>query len=158
MARTAVLRAAGGYRPEFIPADDYDLWLRLLPRHRFAKLPDRLYRYRLHDAQLGVQSRTTQISNSVLAKLQYVRRQHPTLPVPVRLAIRGSTRGDGVYRSVAPVIGFRIVDDTDCWDVLAVTDFGQIDDCRRTLADASGMDLCGNLFVRRPPQDARHIA
>ena len=30
MTRMAVLRGAGGYRDEFVPADDYDLWLRLL--------------------------------------------------------------------------------------------------------------------------------
>jgi hypothetical protein len=33
-----------------VPAEDYDLWLRLLPNHRFLKLPERLYRHRLLDA------------------------------------------------------------------------------------------------------------
>ena len=45
--RASVVRAAGGYREAFATAEDYDLWLRLLPDHRFAKLPVRLYRSRL---------------------------------------------------------------------------------------------------------------
>lgn len=45
--RRDLLRRAGGYRPGFAGAEDYDLWLRLLPEARFAKLPTRLYTKRL---------------------------------------------------------------------------------------------------------------
>ena len=65
LTRAAVLRRAGGYRHEFVPADDYDLWLRLLPRHRFAKLPDRLYSYRVHPQQLGVMNADRQTRHSI---------------------------------------------------------------------------------------------
>src|SRR5687767_7946066 len=60
MARTGLLRAAGGYRQAMAPAEDYDLWLRLLPRTPIAKLSRRLYRYRVHDAQVSAQARQQQ--------------------------------------------------------------------------------------------------
>jgi glycosyltransferase involved in cell wall biosynthesis len=47
LARTAVLRdELGGYDETFRIAQDYDLWTRLLARHRTANLPDRLVSYR----------------------------------------------------------------------------------------------------------------
>lgn len=147
MARTHVMRAAGGYRAEFIPADDYDLWLRLLPRHRFMKIADPLYRYRIHHGQLGAQLRPTQIRNAVLAKLQYVRRMYPQLPTPARLAVVGATRGDDFYRSAAPEVGFDATDINRDWDVLAVTDFAQVGEYRRQLT-RDGVQAAGNLFVR----------
>jgi GT2 family glycosyltransferase len=51
IARRDALRRAGGYRPGFAGAEDYDLWLRLLPDARVAKLPTRLYAYRVHARQ-----------------------------------------------------------------------------------------------------------
>ena len=147
MARADVIRAAGGYRSEFIPADDYDLWLRLLPRHRFAKIADPLYRYRIHQAQLGAQSRPVQIRNSVVAKLQYVRRRYPQIPTPARLAVVGGTRGDEFYRSAAPQVGFHATEADHSWDVLAVTDFTKVDDYYRQLTH-TGVEAAGNLFIR----------
>ena len=147
MARTDVIRRAGGYRAEFIPADDYDLWLRLLPHHRFAKLAEPLYRYRVHRAQLGATSRPIQIRNSVLAKLQYVRRMYPQLPTPARLTVVGGTRGDAFYRDAAPHAGFDATDQHHSWDVLAVTDFAQVDAYQRELTGGH-VEAAGNLFVR----------
>ena len=147
MARAEVMRAAGGYRAEFIPADDYDLWLRLLPRHRFIKIADPLYRYRVHRGQLGATLRPTQIRNSVLAKLQYVRRMYPQIPTPARLAVVGATRGDEFYRSAAPEVGFEATDGDREWDVLAVTDFAKVGEYHRQLT-GDGVQAAGNLFVR----------
>ena len=45
MRRQAVLDA-GGYRPEFRNAEDYDLWLRLSRSHDLANVPTPLLRYR----------------------------------------------------------------------------------------------------------------
>ena len=50
LRREAVLQA-GGYRPAFLLAEDYDLWLRLLGRHELACLPDVLLDYREHAGQ-----------------------------------------------------------------------------------------------------------
>ncbi|MDG5469929.1 glycosyltransferase [Deltaproteobacteria bacterium IMCC39524] len=38
----------GPYRLEFPPAEDYDLWVRLLPQTRVANIPKPLVRYRVH--------------------------------------------------------------------------------------------------------------
>ncbi|MFO0827464.1 MAG: glycosyltransferase [Phycisphaerales bacterium] len=51
LLRRELLVAAGGYRPAFTVVQDYDLWLRLAERTRFANLPDRVLRYRFHGGQ-----------------------------------------------------------------------------------------------------------
>ena len=48
--RQAVLDASL-YRPQMVPAEDYDLWLRLAERADLANLPDVLLHYRLHTGQ-----------------------------------------------------------------------------------------------------------
>ena len=52
MHRETVL-AAGGYREQFIQAEDIDLWLRVAERgHLLLKMPEPLLLYRLHGASL----------------------------------------------------------------------------------------------------------
>lgn len=46
MARTNVLQMLGGYRQQFVHAEDYDLWLRVLEHHQIAILPKPLMFYR----------------------------------------------------------------------------------------------------------------
>jgi GT2 family glycosyltransferase len=53
VARKDALLGAGGYRPAFALAEDYDLWLRLAERTRLANLPDVLLHYRGHVGQLS---------------------------------------------------------------------------------------------------------
>jgi glycosyltransferase involved in cell wall biosynthesis len=48
MLRRDALLAAGGYRPEYEPAEDLDLFLRLAERGRLANLPHVLLDYRQH--------------------------------------------------------------------------------------------------------------
>jgi glycosyltransferase involved in cell wall biosynthesis len=147
LARADALRRVQGYREDMVPAEDYDLWLRLLPEHQFAKLPERLYRHRLHGGQTGARARDEQTRKAILAKLQFVRRVCPTLPDRPRLAVVGSTRGDRYYRDMAPMAGFDPVDRPDDWDVLAVTDFATIDAQYRQLSIAHGITRIGNCFV-----------
>lgn len=52
MRRKAVL-AVGGYREEMMPAEDYDLWLRMGECGQLANLPDIVLRYRMHDASVS---------------------------------------------------------------------------------------------------------
>jgi hypothetical protein len=54
MARTAVLRAVGGYRKIVQYAEDYDLWLRVSEISHIANLPDVLLSYRQHPAKMSV--------------------------------------------------------------------------------------------------------
>jgi glycosyltransferase involved in cell wall biosynthesis len=48
--RDAVLNV-GGYRSEFMYAEDYDLWLRLSEKYKLANLGRELLRYRIHMSQ-----------------------------------------------------------------------------------------------------------
>jgi hypothetical protein len=68
MRRDAVLMA-GGYRPLFDGAEDYDLWLRLATRTRLDNLAQPLLRYRRHQRQ---QSRQRTFQQARLASLTAV--------------------------------------------------------------------------------------
>lgn len=145
LARREVLHVAGGYAADFVPAEDYDLWLRLLPAHRFFKLAERLYRYRLHAAQTAAQPDSHQSQQAVRAKLHFVQRACPDLRRPARLATRGQSRGDALYAQAATEAGFTIVSMDDEWDVMAITDFRELDRWRGELA---ALPHVGNLFIR----------
>jgi glycosyltransferase involved in cell wall biosynthesis len=148
MARAAVLREAGGYRAEFWPAEDYELWLRLLPRHRFAKLPSRLYTYRVHPAQQGEGAKAQQTSNAIRAKLEWLRRAEPWLPASARIAAIGTPRGNAWYREVGRVTGLVPVEVDDPWDVLAVTDLTRLDESLEAHQARHGGRVQGNFIVR----------
>jgi glycosyltransferase involved in cell wall biosynthesis len=53
MARASAVRALGGYRVEFEPAEDLDLYLRLADVGRLANLPEVLLKYRQHDRSVS---------------------------------------------------------------------------------------------------------
>lgn len=53
MIRLDALRQAGGYRPEFEGAEDYDLWLRLLASGRIMNVREPLLHHRLHAGQVS---------------------------------------------------------------------------------------------------------
>jgi glycosyltransferase involved in cell wall biosynthesis len=57
MARVGALRAVGGFRPQFWPADDVDLWNRLAERgHGVLVQPEYLTNYRIHGGSACVAS------------------------------------------------------------------------------------------------------
>jgi GT2 family glycosyltransferase len=66
MRRAAVLRV-GGYRPEFEPAEDLDLWLRLGEVGRLINLPDVLLQYRQHSRSFSEQFQQRQLERSAAA-------------------------------------------------------------------------------------------
>jgi glycosyltransferase involved in cell wall biosynthesis len=153
MARTALLRQAGGYDQATVPAEDYDLWLRLLPRHRFARLPERLYTVRIHAASSSVVRRVEQTDRVIEAKLRYVRRQVPGLPWPVPLVLPCNDRGADIFRRVGPSLGYdptnRAGATATSAAVVAVTDFAALPDYTSTLAETNDYQQFGNVFVRR---------
>lgn len=53
MMRTEALRRIGGYRAEFYPAEDLDLWLRLGEVGELANLRGAVLRYRLHTQSIS---------------------------------------------------------------------------------------------------------
>jgi glycosyltransferase involved in cell wall biosynthesis len=150
VARADVLRQAGGYRAALSPQEDYDLWLRLLPHAAFAKLAERLYRYRVHDAQASAQGKPHNIRQTIAIKLAYLRRVCPWLPTPARLAIAGGGRGAGYYNAVASDLQFAPVPglQRNGWDVLVVTDFAALEQYRTALGADAALLRIGNFFVR----------
>ena len=52
MMRRDVMEKVGGYRPELAQAQDYDLWVRLIPYTRFANLPEVLVYLRKHQMRV----------------------------------------------------------------------------------------------------------
>jgi glycosyltransferase involved in cell wall biosynthesis len=51
LVRTALLRSSGGFDPGTVPADDWDLWLRLARRCEFDFVPEELVLYTRHATQ-----------------------------------------------------------------------------------------------------------
>ncbi len=152
LARTAVLREAGGYDQATVPAEDYDLWLRLLPARRIARLPEALYTVRVHAASSSAVGRAAQLARVIEAKLRYVRRQVPDLPWPARLVLPGDDRGAEVFREVGPALGFVPVAAPPAMaDVVAVTDFAAVPAFTAALVEGGAFDVFGNVFVRRAP-------
>jgi hypothetical protein len=71
MMRTAVVRAAGGYRAAYRHCEDYDLWLRLSEQTRIANLPERLLLYRRSSGQVSVRHVVEQQSGAAIARLAH---------------------------------------------------------------------------------------
>lgn len=71
MMRKSVFMALNGYRPEFEPAEDYDLWLRMSAQHEFGffSIPEPLTLYRIHSSQVSAMNRIRQLRVSrIMAK------------------------------------------------------------------------------------------
>lgn len=52
MMRAEVIRSLGGYDEAFNGLEDYELWCRVLEKHKITTLPDILLRYRIHGSQV----------------------------------------------------------------------------------------------------------
>jgi glycosyltransferase involved in cell wall biosynthesis len=157
LMRASAIRRIGGYREDYVPAEDYDLWLRLLPASRIAKLSDRLYRYRVHGDQSSAARRAAQLERVISAKLEYLRRTY-ALPHPARMAIADLTRGTQAYTDAAARFGFDLVEapvevpvEMSGFDLFVVTDFSSLPRhaARFKPAILAGrVTREGNLFVR----------
>jgi glycosyltransferase involved in cell wall biosynthesis len=53
LIRRSILDSIGGYRPAFLHAEDYDLWLRIAEHARLANLPYTVTYYRYHTGQVS---------------------------------------------------------------------------------------------------------
>lgn len=103
MMRTSTLRLAGGYRAQFEPAEDLDLWLRIAELGRLANLEEVVVQYRLNPNGLSHTRRSLQnrqVEAAVLAARR--RRGLENLPPPasfgnpdavdlLRAAVHGSS-------------------------------------------------------------------
>lgn len=160
LMRKTMLREEGGYRADFEWAEDYDLWLRLVAKYRFAKLPERLYHYRVHDSQVSAHRRRQQVRNTIRAKLAYLRRTRPELPFPARVVIQGNGFGAELYREVLGEFGLDEVagpfDDPCCCDLAVITDFSLLEGNRGNLFPQPGWIREGNFFCLKHSTTASH--
>jgi GT2 family glycosyltransferase len=66
MYRTAAVQQLGGYRQDYAPAEDYDLWARLLEYGEIANLSTFVLKYRRHDKQTSQQEKRAQSTKYAL--------------------------------------------------------------------------------------------
>lgn len=60
LIRRAAFVAVGGYRPAFVVAHDYDLWLRIAECFQIANLQEVVLKYRIHPFQVSLRKRSQQ--------------------------------------------------------------------------------------------------
>jgi glycosyltransferase involved in cell wall biosynthesis len=138
-ARRDVVTALGGYRPAFRYAQDYDLYLRALERHRLANLPEPLYELRFHAAAISRAQCAAQTRFAVLAR---------------RLAEQRRERGSDDLDDSADVAGMIAAEGT-----LSELEHRRLEAMQRRLAgDLRGYRRSLMGLARADPRDPRHYA
>ncbi len=74
MIRSVPLKVIGGYRPCFRSAQDRDLWWRLSELGEIHCLPDRLLRYRRHEAAVSQRYPERSVADSLISDLSAIAR------------------------------------------------------------------------------------
>ena len=78
MIRTQIIEAVGPYDERFLPAQDYELWMRIAERHRVASIAEPLVFLRKHDSSMSMRMGRRQALESVSVQLAAIgRRQYP---------------------------------------------------------------------------------
>jgi glycosyltransferase involved in cell wall biosynthesis len=80
MIRTDAIRTVGGYRADYWPGEDVDLWLRLAEIGRLANLPERLLKFRRHLESISYTRQTRQHERCQAAAIEAHRRRGLPLP------------------------------------------------------------------------------
>ena len=94
LRRDALVRAGLNYDPAFIYSQDFDLWTRMLPGHRFANLQTPLLRLREHSNKISRSKRDAQQSFTEIIRRRMLSRICPDIG-EVELEVFGrATRGD----------------------------------------------------------------
>ena len=75
MMRKAAVIEAGGYREPLRHAEDYDLWTRLVDRHRLANLSACLLDYRVHPGQVSWEQAELQTIRTLATKALWAERR-----------------------------------------------------------------------------------
>ena len=129
MMRRASVLAAGGYRPAYRHAEDYDLWLRLAGLTRLANLPEPLLSYRITPGQVSSRYMVEQAQGAAIAWLAYqMRESGKPDPTEGKAALPGLAELDAVFGPGAgSYVRRRVVDRTlyspaalvgEGWDIL----------------------------------------
>jgi glycosyltransferase involved in cell wall biosynthesis len=93
MMRTETLRRVGGYRAEYYPSEDGDLWLRLAEIGRLANLPEVHLKYRLHPQSI-TRARGVEQYAVLMRAVSDARRRRGLPPVPPPDSIPSSQTPD----------------------------------------------------------------
>jgi hypothetical protein len=75
MRREAFVQV-GGYRPVFVQAEDYDLWMRVSEHFELANLEQVVFKYRLHSHQVSVRKRQQQTLCSLAVRASAAARRN----------------------------------------------------------------------------------
>jgi hypothetical protein len=114
MVRRAVLDDVGGYR--LVPIEDYDLWFRVLRRHRGANLPESLYRWRLSPGGMSLGGRDEREAPMRELMLEIEAELGVAVPPPAAARRRAAE-----YRAVDPRVARQYVADLHAVGVLRLT-------------------------------------
>lgn len=89
MFRVEAFHKVGGYRAEYIHAEDFDLWLRMAEVGKLANLPEVLFDYRMHAQSIGHQFREQQVRSTNQAIIEtHARRPELSQKTPVIVAYK----------------------------------------------------------------------
>lgn len=112
MVRRDLVRAVAGYRPAYVHAEDYDLWLRLSGMTRMANLPQRLLSYRVTENQVSSRHMIAQARNAAIAwRAHVLRRQGRSDPTDGLAALPALDRLDAMLGAgSAAYVRRRVVD------------------------------------------------
>ncbi len=64
MMRKEAVNKVGGYRPEYEPAEDYDLWRRIAQTWEVGQIPEVLYFWRLHAGSISQRKKSSSTSSA----------------------------------------------------------------------------------------------
>lgn len=122
MFRKAAVQAVGGYRPPYIHAEDYDLWLRLRSSGNLENLPQVLLQYRIHQGQISARQLRAQAVSVAAARLNMV-------PTEVPVAAAEASILDTASGWAALLIKTRQLN--AAWDLMQNDAFFKLPTCRR---------------------------
>ncbi len=125
MFRKAAVQAVGGYRPPYIHAEDYDLWLRLRSRGDLENLPQVLLQYRIHQGQISARQLRVQAISVAAARLNMV-------PTEVPAAVAEASILDTASGWAALLIKTRQLN--AAWELMQNDEFFKLPTCRRQSA------------------------
>jgi glycosyltransferase involved in cell wall biosynthesis len=106
MYRRAIYNAVGGYRDEYYPSEDHDLWLLMAEVTEVAMIPDPLLWYRQLDSSMSAQLKERMETASVAASSSALER------------ITGQRPSERILRGFRPPYGLTCRDADDVLDVV----------------------------------------
>jgi cellulose synthase/poly-beta-1,6-N-acetylglucosamine synthase-like glycosyltransferase len=87
LMRKQAFDATGGYRPQFLYAEDYDLWLRIIEGWRVANLSEVVLRKRIHSNQFSVCNLRQAVVSALAAHALSLARQRDAVEPPCQVPV-----------------------------------------------------------------------